>query len=59
VYDILGNEVATLVDEYMSAGSYEIEFRPESSLKHPASGIYFYQLRAGYFLITKKMLLLK
>jgi hypothetical protein len=59
VYDILGNEIATLVDEFKSAGSYEVEFNPESSIKHPASGIYFYQLRAGAFIETKKMILIK
>jgi photosystem II stability/assembly factor-like uncharacterized protein len=66
VYDVLGNEVATLVDEYRPAGSYEVEFNPASSIKHlpagrqgPASGIYFYQLQAGDYLETKKMILLK
>ncbi len=55
VYDILGNEVATLVDEYKSAGSYEVEF----NASHLPSGTYFYQLRAGSFVETKKMILLK
>ncbi|HMN24571.1 MAG TPA: T9SS type A sorting domain-containing protein [Ignavibacteriaceae bacterium] len=55
VYDILGNEVATLVNEYRSAGRYEIEFNP---LKL-SSGIYFYTLRTGNFVQTKKMILLK
>jgi hypothetical protein len=59
VYDILGNEIATLVDEYRPAGSYEIEFNPESSIKNPASGVYFYQLIAGDFVATKKMILIK
>ncbi len=59
IYDVLGNEVATLVNEEQAPGIYEIEFNPESSIKHPASGIYFYQLRAGSFIETKKMLLLK
>jgi len=66
VYDVLGNEVATLVNEYRPAGSYEIEFYPESSIKHlpagrqgPASGIYFYQLQAGDYVETKKMIFLK
>ncbi len=59
VYDILGNEVATLVNEERYAGSYEIEFNPESSIKNPASGVYFYQLRAGDYVETKKMILLK
>jgi len=66
VFDVLGNEVATLVDEYRSVGSYEIEFNPASSIKHlpagrqgPASGIYFYRLQAGDYFETKKMILLK
>ena len=59
VYDILGNEVVTLFDEYKPAGEYEVEFKPVSSIKHPASGIYLYQLRAGNFIQTKKMMLLK
>lgn len=59
VYDILGNEVAVLVYEYLSSGKYEVEFYPESSIKQPASGIYLYQLKAGNFIQTKKMLLLK
>jgi len=66
VYDPLGNEVATLVNEYKPAGSYEIEFNT-STIKHrPSSGIYFYQLKvypanggAGNFVETKKMILLK
>lgn len=67
VYDVLGNEITTLVNEEKQIGSYEVEFRPESSIKNPASGIYFYQLKAGgpeinsgqAFIETKKMLLLK
>ena len=59
VFDVLGNEVATLVDEYKPAGNYEVEFNPASSIKHPASGIYFYQLKAGNFGETKKMILIK
>ena len=59
IFDVLGNEIATLVDEFRPAGTYEIEFNPESSIKNPASGIYFYQLVAGSFIETKKMLLLK
>ncbi len=55
VYDILGNEVATLVNEEKTAGEYEIEF---SGSELP-SGIYFYTLRAGNFFQTKKMILLK
>ncbi|MFO7526661.1 MAG: T9SS type A sorting domain-containing protein, partial [Ignavibacteriaceae bacterium] len=59
VFDVLGREVATLVDEYRDAGYHEVEFLPESRIKHPASGVYFYQLKAGSFLETKKMLIIK
>jgi photosystem II stability/assembly factor-like uncharacterized protein len=55
VYDILGREVATLVNEEKPAGEYEIEFNAANL----PSGIYFYQLQAGQFLETKKMILLK
>jgi len=55
VYDILGNEVANLVNEEKPAGSYEINF-DASSL---SSGTYFYKLQAGSFIETKKMILLK
>jgi hypothetical protein len=59
VYDILGNEITTLVNEELSPGEYEVEFSAESSIKYPASGIYFYQLAAGEFIQTKKMVLIK
>jgi hypothetical protein len=59
VFDVLGNEVAILVDEYRTAGSHEVEFRPESSIKYSASGVYFYQLKTGNFIQTKKMILIK
>jgi predicted lipoprotein with Yx(FWY)xxD motif len=59
VFDALGNEIASLVDEYKPAGRHDVEFNPESSIKHSASGIYFYQLKAGEFIQTKKMILLK
>jgi len=55
VYDILGNEVAKLVDEERPAGSYIINF--DASLL--SSGTYFYKLQAGNFIETKKMILLK
>ena len=59
VYDVLGNEVATLVDEYKPAGNHETIFNT-STIKHqPSSGIYFYQLKAGSSVETKKMLLLR
>jgi len=59
VYDVLGNEVATLVNEEKSAGDYEVEFSPESSIQHPSSGIYFYKLEAGDFVQTKKLIFMK
>lgn len=59
VYDVLGNEVASLVDEYKPAGKYEVEFEALSGIRHPVSGIYFYQLKVGNYSDTKKMLLLK
>ena len=59
VFDVLGNEIATLVNEYKPAGSYEVEFNPVSSIKPLASGVYFYQLKVGSFMQTKKMLLLR
>ena len=55
VYDVLGNEVATLVDEYRNTGNYSVEF-DGSNLP---SGIYFYQLKAGSYVETKKMILIK
>jgi len=55
VYDVLGNVVATLVNEEKSAGNYEIEFNASNL----SSGIYYYRLNAGFYTDTKKMILLK
>ena len=55
VYDVLGNEVATLINEEKSAGSYEVEFNASSL----PSGTYFYQLKAGSFIEAKKMVVIK
>jgi acetyl esterase/lipase len=55
VYDILGREVATLVNENQKAGEYKVEFNANNF----PSGIYFYKLQAGSFVETKKMILLK
>jgi len=59
VYDVLGNEVATLIDANKSAGSYEVEFKSTVGSRQLANGVYFYQLKAGDYLETKKMILLK
>jgi len=60
VFDVLGNEIAKLVDEYKPAGSYEVEFDARSyGGSRLASGIYFYKLQAGEYKAVKKMLLIK
>ncbi|MEJ5306549.1 MAG: T9SS type A sorting domain-containing protein [Ignavibacteria bacterium] len=58
VYDVLGKEVATLVNEYLNAGSYEVEFNAGQT-RNLSSGIYFYKLQVGEFVQTKKMILAK
>ncbi|MCL5029494.1 MAG: T9SS type A sorting domain-containing protein [Bacteroidetes bacterium] len=55
IYDILGREVATLVNEEKPSGNYEVTF-DGSKL---ASGVYYYQLNAGDFISSKKMIILK
>ena len=59
VFDMLGNEIATLVDEYRNAGSYEIEFKSAVGSHQLANGVYFYRLQVGENVETKKMVLLK
>jgi hypothetical protein len=59
VYDALGTEVATLVNEEKEAGVYEVDFNPVSSNQHLVSSIYFYRLQAGNYSETKKMILMK
>lgn len=55
VYDVLENEVATLVNETLSAGNHSYNF-DASKL---TSGVYFYKLQAGKFSVVKKMMFLK
>ncbi len=59
VYDILGSEVATLVNEEKPAGNYQVEFKSTIGSLQLASGVYFYRLQAGSFVQTKKMVILK
>jgi hypothetical protein len=61
VFDVLGNEVVTLVDEYKPAGNYEVEFNAIGTSRDLSltSGVYFYKIKAGNFIQTKKMILLK
>jgi hypothetical protein len=55
IYDVLGNEIVTLVNEEKGPGKYEIDF----NASHLSSGIYFYTLRAGTYISIKKMVLIK
>ena len=55
IYDVLGNEVATLIDEYRVAGNYEIDFDATGL----SSGVYFYKLIIADYSSTKKMILMK
>jgi len=61
IYDILGNEVTTLVNEEKPAGTYEVEFNSVGTSRGLSlqSGVYFYRLLSGKFVETKKMLLLR
>jgi hypothetical protein len=56
LFDVLGREIETIVDGYYDAGYHSTLYIANSSL---TSGVYFYQLKAGDFIQTKKMLLLK
>ena len=55
IYDILGKEIQTLVNEKLNPGTYEVTFDGSNF----SSGVYFYQLRSGEFIETKKLVLLK
>lgn len=55
VYDILGEEINTLINEHKQSGSYDVDFHSESL----PSGIYFYTLSSGNYTSTKKLILLK
>jgi len=65
VFEVLGNEVTTLVNEEVEAGTYEVEFSAKGGSASGGnayslpSGVYFYRLQAGSFIETKKMLLMK
>ena len=55
VFDVLGNEITTLINEFQPAGKYDIEFNAEAL----PGGVYFYRLQAGSFIQTRKMILMK
>jgi Secretion system C-terminal sorting domain len=55
VYNVLGQEIVTLVNQQQSAGSYKVDFNASNM----ASGVYLYRIESGNFYLTKKMILLK
>ncbi|MBE2218086.1 MAG: T9SS type A sorting domain-containing protein, partial [Ignavibacteria bacterium] len=55
VFDILGREISTLVNEQLKAGSYEVEWKGSNF----SSGIYFYSLMSYNFIQTRKLVLIK
>jgi hypothetical protein len=67
VFDVLGNEITTLVNEEQEAGNYKVSFSAEggstsdggASKYNLSSGIYFYRLQAGKFMDTKKFVFVK
>ena len=59
IYDILGKEIAILVNEEQSQGIYEVEFSSKAGVNVIPSGVYVYRLLVGDFFSSKKMLLLK
>jgi hypothetical protein len=59
---MLGNEVATLVDEYKPAGMYSVQFTMynlPAGRQGLSSGVYYYQIKAGDYFQSKKMMLIK
>lgn len=60
IYDLMGREVNTVVNDYMAIGNHIIQWNGRDDLGQLVSGgIYFYKLQAGDFTQTKKMLLMK
>jgi len=59
IYDVLGSEVAALLNEEKAVGAYELNWSAASAAGGLPSGVYFYTLSTGNFLSTKKMILLK
>ena len=59
IYNVLGAEITTLVNEYKEAGKYSVEFSANNLKTNIGSGVYFYTIKAGSFVKTKKMIVLK
>ncbi len=59
IFDLLGREIETLVNEVQTPGRYSVQFNIGSSQYYIASGVYFYRLTAGKFTETRRMLIIK
>lgn len=59
IFDVLGNEISTLVNEYKNAGTHKVDFNLNSLTKNISSGVYFYRLETDSYISTKKMVYLK
>ena len=59
IYNVLGREVATLVNGHQEAGSYTVPFGINNGTFDLSSGVYFYRLEVGSFVSTKKLILMK
>jgi hypothetical protein len=59
IYNLLGNEVGTLVDGFQNAGRYSVQFGANNGTQGLSSGMYFYRLEAGAFISTKMLTLMK
>ncbi len=59
IYDLLGNEIVTLVNKNQIAGNYEVEFNPSLIQNGLSSGVYVYRIRTGISTLTKKLIYLK
>jgi hypothetical protein len=59
IYNVLGNEVATLVNGRQEAGRYTVPFNTNTGTLSLSSGVYFYRLETGSFVSTKKLILMK
>ena len=56
---MVGQEVATLVNERQNSGNYSVQFNTENGIKSLSAGVYFYRLKANSFVSVKKLMLIK
>jgi hypothetical protein len=59
IFDMIGNKITTILNEYKSAGTYNVSFNPALLNINLSSGIYFYRLKYGNQFLTKKLIFLK